>query len=203
MKLNFKQKELFEWKYKRQPKVWSIEQVHNLYLKTLERHNIRQKKLLDVRDRIVSEVEEFEKGKRKVYFTKDDKIYQREFNYYLEYDSWGTSWDVLKFTSDKTISNRDQKLEFLLSNDKQFELGELYESLKGDTKCLHHHIWHVLSEMVEEKLRVEFKGKDSPEILTIDISGHKYYVVCDKQHMYNRFYKKFELKNKEAEPIEI
>ena len=203
MKLNFKQKELFEWKYKRQPKVWSIEQVHSLYLKTLERHNIRQKKILDVRDRIVSEVEEFEKGKRKVYFTKDDKIYQREFNYYLEYDSWGTSWDVLKFTSDKTISSRDQKLEFLLSNDKQFELGELYESLKGDTKCLHHYIWHVLSEMVEEKLRVEFKGKDSPEILTIDISGHKYYVVCDKQHMYNRFYKKFELKNKEAEPIKI
>jgi hypothetical protein len=203
MKLNFRNKELFEWKYKRQPKVWSIDQVHNLYLKTLERHNIRLRRLIDVRDRIINEVEEFERSKRKVYFTEDGVIHQRDFHYWVEYNSWGSSTNIVKFNNDNNVINRNEKLEFLLSNDKQFELGELYEKMRGVTRHLHLYIWGILSEMVEEKLRVEFKGEDSPEILTIDISGHKYYVVCDKQHMYNRFYKKFELKNKEAEPIKI
>jgi hypothetical protein len=203
MKLNFRQKELFEWKYKRQAKVWTIEQVHDLYLKSLERHNIRQEKLIVVRDRIVNETPEIEKGRRKVYFTLDNVIRQINFNYYREYDSWGSSTDLVKFSSDKTVINRDEKLEFILSNDKQFELGELYHSMKGQSRCLHLYIWHVLSEMVEEKLRAEFKGKSSPEILTVDIAGYNYYVVCDKQNMYNHFYKKFELKNRETEIIKL
>ena len=82
-------------------------------------------------------------------------------------------------------------------------MGELYHSMKGESRCLHLYIWHILSEMVEEKLRANFEGKSSPEILTVDISGYNYYVVCDKQHMYDRFYKKFELKNRESESIKL
>jgi hypothetical protein len=193
----------FKIKFKREPKVWTIGEVHDLYLRTLERHNIRLNKLIEVRDRIVNETPEIEKGKRIVYFTLDDKIYQRDFNYYREYDSWGTSTSSVKFTSNNIVITRDEKLEFILSNDKQFELGELYQSMKGESKCLHLFIWHILSEMVEEKLRAEFKGKSSPEILTVNISGYKYYVVCDKQHMYDHFYKRFELKNRENESIEL
>jgi hypothetical protein len=203
MKLNFKQKELFEWKYKRQTKMWSIEQIHDLYLRALERHSIRQKKLSDVIDRIISETPEFEKCRRKVFFTLDGKVHERDFHYWSQYDSWGSSTKLVEFRTEKTVDNRNEKLEFILSNDKQFELGELYQSIQGDSKFLHLFIWDILSEMVEDKLRVNFKGKSSPEILTIDISGYNYYVVCDKNHMYDRFYKKFELKNREKETIKI
>ena len=106
MKLNFEQKELFEWKYKRQAKIWTIEEVHFLYLKALERHNIRIEKLIDVMDRIVNETPKIEKDKRKVYFTRGGKIYQRDFTYWREYDSWGSSKDLVKFSKDKRIPTK-------------------------------------------------------------------------------------------------
>jgi len=127
--------DLFKMRFKREPKVWTIDEVHELYLKVFERHSKRQKLVIDCIDRIVSEVQEFEKDKRKVYFNQESKIYQRELSKNSEYDSWGIrSADLVKFNTEKTINNRNEKLEFLLSNEKAFELGELYQSLQGNTK---------------------------------------------------------------------
>jgi hypothetical protein len=200
----FGNSEFFKLKFKREPKVWTIEGVHDLYLKALDRHNKRLKLWIDCVNRIVNETHEFEKDKRKIFFTKDGKIYQRVLNKNLEYNSWGVcSPDLVKFSSNSTIVDRNEKLEFLLSNEKAFELGELYESLQGNTRHLHLRVKQVLSEMVQDKLREKFKNTESPNMLTILIGEKRYYVVCDDQYRRSRIYKKFELLNEVTEEIKL
>jgi hypothetical protein len=196
--------DLFKMKFKREPKVWTIDDIHELYLKAFERHSKKQKLVIDCVDRIVSEVQEFEKGKRKIYFTKEGKFYQRELSYHSEYDSWGVgSYDLVKFSSNSTLVDRNEKLEFLLSNEKAFELGELYQSLQGNTKHLHLHVREVLSEMVQEELRLKFKDVESPRIFTISIGDKRYYVECEDQTRYSKIYKKFKLLNEATEEIKL
>lgn len=196
--------DLFKMRFKREPKVWTIDEVHELYLKSFERHSKRQKLVIDCVDRIVSEVQEFEKGKRKVYFTKEGKFYQRELSKNSEYDSWGIrSADLVKFSSNSTLVDRNEKLEFLLSNEKAFELGELYQSLQGNTKHLHLHVREILSEMIQDKLRFIYKEKEAPRISTISIGDRKYYIECDDQTRYSRIYKKFKLLNEVTEEIKL
>jgi hypothetical protein len=43
--------DLFKIKFKREPKVWTIDDVHELYLKALERHLKRQKTIRRKRDK--------------------------------------------------------------------------------------------------------------------------------------------------------
>lgn len=196
--------DFFKMKFKREPKVWTIESIHDIYLKVLERHRIRQQLVIDCVDRIVNEVHEFEKDKRKVYFTKDGRFYQRELNKSYDFNSWGIcSPDLVKFNSDKTIHNRNEKLEFLLSNEKAFELGELYESLQGNTRHYHLRVKEILSEMIQDKLRKIYKELESPRILTVSIGDRKYYVECEDQYRYSRSYKKFNLLNEVTEEIKL
>lgn len=191
-------------KFKREPKNWTIESVHDLYIKALDRHTVRQNLVISCIDRIVNEVQEFEKDKRKIYFTKEGKIYQRELSRMTEYDSWGIrSADLVKFSTNSKIVDRNEKLEFLLSNEKAFELGELYESLQGNTKFIHFRVKEILSEMVQESLREKFKDIESPNILTVKIGDKKYYVECDDQYRRSRIYKKFKLLNEVTEDIEL
>ena len=197
-------KELFKMKFKREPKVRTIEEIHEIYLKTLERNKIKQKTVIDCIDRIVDEVEEFEKDKRKIYFVKDDIIYQIELRKHYEWNSWGIgSPDQVKFNDRLDVKSRDEKLEFLLSNDKAFELGEFYQSLKGNNRYYHQFVCRILSDMIQDKLREIFKDKDSPRIMTISIGDKKYYVECEDQYRYSRSYKKFNLLNEVGEEFKI
>lgn len=195
--------EYFKIKFGREPKNWTIEMIHDLYLRALERHNSRQKLVIDCIDRIVNEVKEFEKDKRTIYFNKNGKIYYRELSRYSQYDSWGIrSADVLKFQNSK-LEDRNSKIEFLLSNEKAFELGELYESLQGNTKFIHLRVREILSECIQEALRKKFEGIVAPQILTISIGDKSYYVECSDQHRMNRIYKEFKLLNEVTEEIKL
>ena len=207
-KLNYQRflgnSEFFKMKFKRDPKVWNIEEIHDLYLKALDRHNKRLKLWIDCVDRIVKETKEFEKDRRKIFFTRDGKIYQRELHKNYEYDSWGvSSSSLVNFTENSTQVNRNEKIEFLLSNEKAFELGELYESLQGNTRHLHLRVKSILSGLIQEKLRDKFKNIESPEMITISIGDKKYYVKCDDQYRRSRLYKKFDLLNEVTEEIKL
>jgi hypothetical protein len=106
-------------------------------------------------------------------------------------------------TIDKTINNRNEKLEFLLSNKKAFELGELYESLQGNTKYYHLRVREILSEMIQDKLNSVYKNKVSPNIITVSIGDKKYYVECEDQYRHSKIYKKFKLLNEVEEEIKL
>lgn len=195
--------EYFKIKFGREPKNWTIEMIHSLYLRALERHNSRQKLVIDCIDRIVNEVKEFEKDKRTIYFNRGGKVYYRELSRYSQYDSWGIrSADVLKFKNSK-LEDRNSKIEFLLSNEKAFELGELYESLQGNTKFIHLRVREILSECIQDVLRKKFEGIVAPQISTISIGEKSYYVECSDHSRINKIYKEFKLLNEVTEEIKL
>ena len=41
-------KKYYKWKFNRDPKDWTIEMIHDLYLRALDRHNKRHKLVIDV-----------------------------------------------------------------------------------------------------------------------------------------------------------
>jgi hypothetical protein len=97
----------------------------------------------------------------------------------------------------KLDKNREEKLNLLLSSQKQFELGELYDKYNRDNLYLCRIPWEALCEKVGDKLREKFKDKTAPEYFTITIGDRNYIVHCDEQSRYSRFYKKFSLKNED------
>lgn len=179
--------ELFKYKFKRDPKVWTISSVHNLYIKALNRHNIRINMVRELIDEIVK------LDSKTVYHEINGKVIKRVFSYYKEYNSWASSSDILDF-SDK--NRRENKLEFILSSDKEFKLGEKYHELKKLSNNYHLIIHKRLSDMVEKELRNKFR--DIPchdDVLIIDIDGYKYSVILENQYKNQSFYKKFKLSN--------
>lgn len=128
-----------------------------------------------------------------VYYQVNDKIFKRAFSYYKEYNSWGSSSDVLDF-SDK--NRRENKLEFILSSDREFKLGERYQELKKLSNNYHAIVHKRLSDMVEKELRNKFRNVPChDDVIIIDIDGYKYSVIVEHQYKSQSFYKKFKLSN--------
>ena len=64
--------------------------------------------------------------------------------------------DRLTFSKDP-VRGRDEKIEFILNNEKVFEMGEKYRQLDRMLSYLHYNIFDLLWYEVEEFLRKEFK----------------------------------------------
>jgi len=200
MRINYK---IYGYKNKfgRDPKDWSIEKLHNLYLDASNRSMKKRKVILSIIDRIDKDLPDagvYSNTKTRVIFKeKGDKIYKRVLSYQNEWGSWGIGMsEELKFKG-SVLENREEKLNLLLSSQKQFELGELYDKYNRDNLYLCRIPWEALCEKVGDKLREKFKDKTAPEYFTITIGDRNYIVHCDEQNRYSRFYKKFSLKNED------
>ena len=201
MILNFKNP-YFKHRYNRDPKNWTLESLYELYLSALKRYEIRSKYSSGIADRIINEIEEFEPGKRKVYHRTDDgEIIQYSFEYRNEYKSWSVGHDYLKFDNKKNEQNRNDKLEFVLSKDKEFELGKLYhESYK--MSYMHFRVREIIAQEVCDKLREKFKDVVCvPEVFTVKIGPAEFYVTCTQN--YSIYYKDFKLMNEVCKVYEI
>jgi len=204
MRVNYKESHIFKFKFKRDPKDWSIEELHQLYLDSYSRTARKWEVLSSIIKRIADELPDAKiyrsQETRVVYLQKDNEIVKRVFSYQVDTGGWsfGPHEDLNLSTSE----NRDYKLELILSSPKNFELGHLFEKYVRENLHLHRIPWEALSEKVETLLREKFRDKKAPEYFTIDICKKKYIVHCENQHRYNKFYKKFCLKNENLE-IEI
>lgn len=139
---------------------------------------------------------------RVLYKEKEDVVYKRVLSYQDEWYSWGIgSWEKVLFKG-SVSENRNEKLNLLLSCQKNFELGSLYDQLDGDNKYLYRIPWEALCEKVNDKLRKKFKNETAPEYFTITIGEKNYIVHCDEQTRYSKFYKSFSLKN-ESKHIDL
>ena len=199
MKFNYKSDWGFKYKFKRDPKEWSIEKLHQLYLESHSRALVKSKKIMDVINRIENELPDaglYSNSKTRIlYKEKGGKIYKRVLSYQNEWGSWGIGmWEELKFNG--SVSDiRNEKLNLLLSSQKQFELGLLYDQFNGNNKYLYRIPWRALCEKVSDKLREIFKDKAAPEYFSITIGDRNYIVHCDDQSRYSKFYKSFSLKS--------
>ena len=84
-KINYKSPELFKYRFKRSPKFWSIEELHDLYLRTKERAANRSTISRNIVNRIIEEVIPTETSRSnvtyQVYFSQKtkDKTYLRQY----------------------------------------------------------------------------------------------------------------------------
>ena len=190
MLLNF-EKSWFEHNFGRKAKVWTIEMVHDLWLKTKERSEVRRKDLTDCIEDIVKSVEPFSKNYRgdneyRVYYNSGvNTCYYNISKSRLGF-GYAYSRDIVKF------GTRDEKLTFLLSNQKAFDLGEKMFRLEKLCSNQHYRVKEVLNKMIEEKLRKKLTEYDRNDVITVQISDRSYFVKVDSSHFP---YKSFELLN--------
>jgi hypothetical protein len=188
MRLNF-DNAYFEYKFGRNPKVWNIGMVHDLWVKSKQRSEIRLKQLQDCIYEIVQTVEPLNKNHRnepeyRVFFNHKKnvmcyKISKQDIGYCY-------SVDTLKFES------RDEKLTFILSNQNSFDLGEKMKYLESLLTYQDRKLMNLLNEMIQKILRDKFKKKDVSGALIIQISGKSYFVKIDNSNFH---YRSFELLN--------
>lgn len=193
----------FKTRYGREPKTWTITQVHDLWVKASARFDKLQKEKTDYISYIVNNIPANDSKEHIVYFYNcwKDGVYHVDnmstistytFFYEKEYKYYSIRTNELKF-ADNT-KGREDKIDFILSNDKCFEMGQKYHEIERMRSNKHYIVHHILWEMVEDELRKHFKDSNTlpPDIFVITISGIRYNIQTDPQHRYG--YMKFHWK---------
>ena len=179
--------EYFERRFKRKPKVWTIEEIHSLWQGACVRSEARWKIISDYTKEIVNQIPKNDRGEHVIYFKhdKNSTLMQYKFSYHRDWKSYGVSTDTVSF------STREEKLEFFTANELAFEMGQKYYELKKMSSDLNHKVKYFMWEMVEAKLQKHFRDLDviPPDVFVIDISDRKYYVELDTQHRYGGYLK--------------
>lgn len=181
MILNYKRAEYFKIRYKRDPKVWTIEDIHALWLKAKYRSDSRRKVTYDfIENKIVKDIPANEIGQHIIYFYIGDHITSCYFEFNKEWKSYSSSTRTVE------LKTRDEKLTFILANEKAFDYGAKYQELKKLETDLHWRIYNQLHSEVTERLNNHFVKNDTrpPKVFSVTIADHKYYVVCDDPYFY-------------------
>lgn len=195
IRVNFLQPQIFKHRFGREPKNWTIEQLHDLWLRTCERSNKRRKEYCDCVDAIAKEIPKNEKGEVIVYYKHKGRknLSQYKLSYNRDWKSWSVSRDSV------SLKTREDRLSFLLHSttkvyemgQKLFELDSLYMSTNSSYK-----VREIMWRQVEESLRQRFKDepyKHYNKIFVLSISDKKYFVEIDDRTA-PRYYK-FSLQN--------
>lgn len=197
MRLNFNmydcQPELFVKRYKRPLKSWTIDELHDLWMRTCERGAKRRAIKAEQNDKIIKETEADERGQHVVYFyhrnDKSGAVHYYNFSYFRDYKSYGVSQGHVE------LKTRDDKLTFILAKEKEFELGQKYHELDYMCSDLEWKVKSILWNKVETALQKKFKdvGSNIPDVFILQIGTKKYFIELDGQHRYG--YSRFHLKN--------
>jgi hypothetical protein len=189
--------DMFKYKFGRTPKVWTISQVHDLYIRAVERSERMRKETVAVIYEIVNEIPKsklYGKDCHITYFYINKTLYQYEMDYMKQYDSYGTSSNQVNFREGGLENVRENKLHFLLNNTRAIELGEKYHELSNRCKHYEYRIKSILLEMIQDKLVEHFKTVrffDIPNVIEVDIDERKYIFTMDDTS--NGYYRKFNL----------
>jgi hypothetical protein len=201
--VNFLRSWEFEFKFKRVPKKWSFKELHDLYLRAKERTDRRRKEFTDFIDMIINEVEPNEKGVHNVYLERENGTYM----YSIRKDEsfgWSYSTNYVTFSKDVVMA-REEKIDFVLTNQRQFELGEKLRKLDRMKSSFDRHVFGIIEQAMDEELRKKYKkvkNYEVPKVLKVNIGGTIYYAALDKESRNSGYdWKKFEILGKEESDI--
>lgn len=193
--VNFLYPEAFEYKFKRKPKEWTLEELHDLYLRTKERAEKRWNHTLSIIDTIDKEIPKFDRRfekKSQVYFyqiTNDKNTYTKHLRQY-EF-TWGEDKSSYTYSlRDPKLNTREERLDFALSNERSFELGQKFFESKKLEDMAWRTMWYIKDvfwTVLEKKLRDIYKGKKIRETLLIEVSGYKYFIHVKNGYGYPSF----------------
>ena len=201
--VNFLRRWEFECKFDRDPKTWSFKQLHDLYTRAKERADKRRKEFSEFIDNIISELEPNDKGYYQVYFDREGTTSM----YSIRKDdhfSWAYSTDRVTFSKD-VVAGREEKIDFLLNNERKFELGEELRRLEKMKSVFDRHVFHIIEEAVNEKLCEKFKKIKNhliPKVIKVDLGGNIYYAALTKDSRNSGYdWKSFEILGPEHNDI--
>ena len=184
-------KYFYKKKFNREPKQWSIEDLHNLYLKAKERSKKRQKLSSDCGKRIISELPiEVRDACRYAYFYREEYNRNKDIEYKTSLYRYRITPTKLRGVDSFTWStervdstaSRDEKLSFILANERAFELGEEFNKLEKLRSSYHHYIWHEIWQIIEKKLDNIYKDKEVPPTIKLKIGDKEYLVIGEDNY---------------------
>lgn len=186
MKINFRNPDYFRSKFKREPKLWSIEDLHALWIKTSERNNKRQSIYWEL-IRQAGETLPGDKYHKTVYYyhtNKDGKEILRKFDirFNQDYYGWSIGHDTAK------LENREDKLNYWIADETNFEFGrKISEAQKFTSARLNSMVFHLLTEEVNRALNRKFKESKTvpPKAFTIFLGGIEYIITTDDGYGYS------------------
>lgn len=202
--------ESFEFKFNRKPRIRTISEVHDLYIRSIERSNIKSKEILNCIDEIISTISPQSSGNRRyndryiTHFYIDDILYQYSMSYEPMYDSYSTSYDRVRFEQGSIEEIRDRKINFLINNSTSLKLGEKYRNLSSSNRYYHIMVKCALEDMLIKLLDKKYEGVISsklPEIIPIIIDSRRYIFKVDSTS--HGVYKKFVLLGESVDDIVI
>ena len=200
--VNFLRRWEFELKFGRDPKEWSFDKLMRLYHSAKERADKRRKDFSDMIVKTIEELEPDDRGYVKAYFHIDDQAYSYNLRKNAEF-GWCYSTDRVAFDTKDAALKRDQKIEFLLANQKRFELGEELRRLEKMKSSFDRHVFGIIEEAVDEKLCARFKNTKNqlvPRVIKIDLGGEIYYAALTKESRNSGYdWKSFEILGKAEE----
>jgi hypothetical protein len=197
-RFNWEKADSFEWKFKRKPKLRTISEVHDLYLRAMERSTKKSNEIMDCVNEIVRDIPPTAPYNGRyndsyiTYFYSDDILYQYKMTYEESYGCYGTSYDRVKFDEGSVEEIRDKKIHFILNNLRALELGEKYHRLSAANKYLNYNVREAFEKMIIETLEKKFKDVraiDLPKAIPVLVGGKKYVFTVDPQSWGT--YKKF------------
>ena len=207
--VNFLRRWEFECKFKRDPKTWSFKELHDLYLRAKERADKRRKDFSEFIDKIINEVEPSdsmnpgERGSMQVYFDRDGITCKYSIRK-DEHFGWAYSTDRVTFSKEKVLA-REEKINFILSKQKQFELGEELRRLEKMKSVFDRHVFGIIEQALNEKLCEKFKKVKNnliPKVIKVDLGDNIYYAALTKDSRNSGYdWKSFEILGKEQKEI--
>lgn len=193
--VNFLRRWEFECKFDRDPKTWSFKQLHDLYIRAKERADRRRKEFSEFIDKIISELEPNDKGYYQVYFDREGttSMYSIRKD---EHFAWACSIDRVTFSKEPVLA-REEKIDFLLNNERKFELGEELRRLENMKSVFDRHVFGIIEEAANEKLCEKFKKTKNqlvPKVIKVDLGGNIYYAALTKDSRNSGYdWKSFEI----------
>ena len=197
--------DMFEYKFGRKPKDWTLEEVHDLWLRATKRYHKKR----DVSRALWKEiVDTFSEGDKETFhlYHEDEEGTINKFRF-----SWSTSWDGygcsrdwgLEFSKNPKVA-RDEKIDFIINNEKAFEYGKRYYENEKIKNTLHAIVGSIMWEMIDHKLREHFKSvEEKPKsIFQINIGDKKYYIHASGDGLLvKNSYTKFEFGNEVVDEV--
>ncbi len=140
---NFYNSEFFKMKFGRDPKIWTIKDLHDLWLKLKDRNNKRYQDISDHLNHIRDTFHKNGNGEWIVYFMDGDKVR-------------GYSIRELDYSGQLSYSIHDPKigreLKINLITGDGFVLGERLHYLIGLTSKFEYIVFHHLSKMIYDEV---------------------------------------------------
>jgi len=173
---------LFERDFGRPPKKWTIEGIHNLWVKACKRASDRRMDTNNYLNEIVKEIPKDRNGYHTVYYYIDDRI----CSYQISYDDYHKCYRVSFRTPE--LKTREGRLDFFIAEKRAFEMGEIYHKKRKIETHLQDIAFQILWRLVEEKLLKIYKNQNFyKQILMVEIAGIKYNIMADSSQYNTKF----------------